>query len=440
MAQRQDSEVQEYRAAASSLKLQDIVIGPNGNTLLCDLSTGQARPIVPTSWRRQVFDLIHNLSHPSVRTTRKLVAAKFVWKGLKKQVGLWAQQCTDCQSSKVQTHVRAPLDKFAVPQRRFDHIHVDLVGPLPPSNGFTHLFTIIDRFSRWPEAIPINDTTAIGCAKTLVSHWISRFGVPLDISSDRGPQFTSRLWTAVAEFLGTQLHRTTAYHPQSNGLVERFHRHLKSSLRARLKGPDWTRELPWVLLGIRTAPKDDLGCSSAEMVYGSPLTVPGEFLPDHNNHSDATQHLQQLHDQVRTLVPVPTSQHGAPPVAVPCNLPNAKFVFIRRDAHRTPLQRPYEGPFKVIQPGAKTFQVNVKGKCETVSIDSLKPAYLGTDTALPGRQEIRPRTDNPIVPPSHPVPPPPRHTRSGRTIKLPQRYVVSVLGGSCVAAGNRIPH
>ena len=84
VAQRHDSEVQEYRAAASSLKLKDIVIGPNGNTLLCDLSTGQARPIVPTSWRRQVFDLIHNLSHPSVRTTRKLVAAKFVWIGLKK--------------------------------------------------------------------------------------------------------------------------------------------------------------------------------------------------------------------------------------------------------------------------------------------------------------------------------------------------------------------
>ena len=80
----------------------------------------------------------------------------------------------------------------------------------------------------------------MGCAQALPSHWISRFGVPMDISSDRGPQFTSQLWSSLAQLLGTQLHRTTAYHPQSNGLVERFHRHLKSALRARLTGPNWT--------------------------------------------------------------------------------------------------------------------------------------------------------------------------------------------------------
>ena len=74
------------------------------------------------------------------------------------------------------------------------------------------------------------------------------------------------------------LHSTTAYHLQSNGLVEWFHRHLKSALRARLSGPSWTKDLPWVLLGIRTASKEDLGYSSAELVYGQPLTAPGEFI------------------------------------------------------------------------------------------------------------------------------------------------------------------
>ena len=206
-----------------------------------------------------------------MRTTRKLVANKFVWNGLQKQVGTWAKQCIACQSSKVQAHIKAPLEKFSVPHSRFDHIHVDLVGPLPPSNGFTHLLTVIDGFSRWPEAIPLNNTDSSSCAQALVFHWIARFGVPLDLSSDRGPQFTSQLRTSISRLLGTQLHHTTAYHPQSNGLVERFHRHLKSALRARLTGPNWMQELPWVLLEIRTAPKDDLGCSSADMVYGSPL-------------------------------------------------------------------------------------------------------------------------------------------------------------------------
>ena len=75
---------------------------------------------------------------------------------------------------------------------------------------------------------------------------------------------------SVAKLLGTQVPHTTAYHHQANGLVKRFHRHLKSALHARLTGPNWTNELPWVLLeDIRTTPKEDLGCSSAELVYGA---------------------------------------------------------------------------------------------------------------------------------------------------------------------------
>ena len=145
--------------------------------------------------------------------------------------------------------------KIPVPAKRFSHIHIDLVGPLPTSEVFTHLLTIIDRTTRWPEAIPLAQTSTSDCARALIGHWIARFGVPMDMSSDRGPQFTSALWTEIAHQLGIQIHRTTAYHPQSNGLVERFHRTLKAALKARLQGPRWTDELPWVLLGLRTVPK-----------------------------------------------------------------------------------------------------------------------------------------------------------------------------------------
>ena len=73
------------------------------------------------------------------------------------------------------------------------------------------------------------------------------------MTSDRGRQFLSSLWSEMARSLGTQLHRTTSYHPQANGMVERFHRSLKASLRARLHDGNWIDELPWVLLGLRTA-------------------------------------------------------------------------------------------------------------------------------------------------------------------------------------------
>ena len=96
--------------------------------------------------------------------------------------------------------------------------------------------------------------------------------------------------------------------PQANGLVECFHCHLKLALRARLLGPNWLDELPWVLLGIRTAPKENLDTSSAELIYGSPLTVPGDFLISTPSVAP-TDHtfLPALRANIQSLTPVPTS-------------------------------------------------------------------------------------------------------------------------------------
>jgi transposase InsO family protein len=98
------------------------------------------------------------------------------------------------------------------------------------------------------------------------------------LTSDRGVQFSSAVWEELCSTLGISHRLTTAYHPQANGLVERFHRQLKEALRARLDNQDWPSHLPWVMLGLRAAPKEDCGLSLAEMVYGEALTLPGEFL------------------------------------------------------------------------------------------------------------------------------------------------------------------
>ena len=113
-----------------------------------------------------------------MRASRRLVSARFVWPGLAKQVSSWARECLQCQRAKVHRHVRLRAAAIPVPVRRFAHLHVDLVGPLPPSQGFTHLFTIVDRTSRWPEAVPLASTSAADCAAALFTGWICRFGVP----------------------------------------------------------------------------------------------------------------------------------------------------------------------------------------------------------------------------------------------------------------------
>lgn len=124
------------------------------------------------------------------------------------------------------------LHRFPLPNSRFRHIHVDIVGPLPPSNGNRYLLTIVDRFSRWPEAIPLENMTAHSVAKAFYETWIARFGVPETITTEQGRQFESELFRELSEAMGSEHIRTTAYHPQANGLVERFHRSLKAAIMA----------------------------------------------------------------------------------------------------------------------------------------------------------------------------------------------------------------
>jgi transposase InsO family protein len=347
--------------------------------LFGDISTGVFRPLVPPDFRESAVAVVHGVAHPGVEATVRLVTSKFCWPGIRKYVRRYAQQCLSCQKSKVSRHVHLAPEVIAVPRRRFEHVHVDIVGPLPQSSGFSYLFTVVDRTTRWPEAIPLSGTAAADCAAALFSGWIQRFGVPSVITSDTGAQFTSSLWTALCTILAISHVKTTAYHPQSNGLVERFHRRLKEALQARLAGPDWLTHLPWVLLGIRSAVPLEGGPSPAEAVMGCQPILPGEFL------ATGEPPLEEFLDKIKAdaLHPPRPVLHKNTPLldALPPDLAAADFVFIRRDSVAPPLTPPYTGPFKVLRRALHTFQVQVGNRTETISTNRLK-AYISTpDTA-----------------------------------------------------------
>ena len=218
---------------------------------------------------------------------------------------------------------------------------------------------MVDRASRWPEALPLKSTTAEAVADSFASGWVARFGVPGKVTTDRGTQFISATWKSLCSCLGIQHSTTTAYHPQSNGLVERFHRQLKQSLRARDCGTAWADHLPWALLGLRAAPKEDSAVSAAEAVYGTALNLPGQV------HSGGGEYSPSKKIELRERN---YKQPGAPSI-----LQNAEFVYVRRGAIGGPFKSSYSGPYKVVERKVKVVKLQIGDKTDWVSADRLKP-------------------------------------------------------------------
>ena len=386
--------------------------------LICDTNHGLVRPLLPTAWRQKIFEQFHSLSHPGVKATKKLISARFTWPGLSKDVREWTRACLKCQRSKVQFHNKSAIGTFSQTDLRFDHVHIDLVGPLPTSKGMRYLLTVVDRFTRWCQAIPLPDICAETVTNAFLLHWIAVYGCPTYVTTDRGQQFESHVFNQMCQFIGCKRLRTTAYHPAANGLVERFHRQLKASLRACDFPESWVENLPLAILGIRSSIKEDLGSSTAELVFGRNIRLPGELVnPDTQkdpiDNTTLLNRLRKFNKKIRPIAPRSTTQEAR----IDPNLKTCTHVFLRNDKVKPPLQSPYDGPFEVKTRGDKVFKILMNGIEQSVSIDRLKAAAMEsqihqntTDTTIDNENIAAPVNSNN------------NKTKSGRSVHFP-RYL-----------------
>lgn len=241
-----------------------------------------------------------------------------------------------------------------------------------------YCLTCIDSYTSWPEVFPIPDIKTDTIAEVFYSGWVARFGVPNKIITDQGRQFKSSLITSLTNLLGIHRARTTPYHPQTNGKIERFHRTLKQSIKAHDRS-DWTTILPTILLGLRCVLKDS-NVSPAYLVYGTSIRMPGEFFTNSEYPRTDTNtfitHLKQKFEQIR---PIKTDHKSKRTTFIIPELNTATHVFVRHDAIRKPLQKPYDGPYPVLRRTDKYHEVDIKGKPTNISLDRLKPAFLANE-------------------------------------------------------------
>ncbi|GFW23529.1 retrovirus-related Pol polyprotein from transposon opus [Trichonephila clavipes] len=218
---------------------------------------------------------------------------KYVWSDIKKQVREWAKACIRCQKCKVSRHTKSKLGEFEQPDERFSVVHIDLIGKLPPSEGM-------------------------------------QFGVPAKIVTDQGRQFEAELFRSIAAICGAKVAHTTSYHPQCNGKVERLHRTLKGAIKAH-NNIRWTESLPTVLLGLRAAIRPDISYTIAQMVYGTSIKLPGEFLIPPTINMDPQNFVAKLQQHMAELKPLKSPSNRKQNIFVHKDLKSCSHVFLRID-------------------------------------------------------------------------------------------------------------
>eukprot|EP00745_Piridium_sociabile_P014889 TRINITY_DN21965_c0_g1_i2.p1 TRINITY_DN21965_c0_g1~~TRINITY_DN21965_c0_g1_i2.p1 ORF type:complete len:972 (+),score=119.48 TRINITY_DN21965_c0_g1_i2:366-2918(+) len=231
--------------------------------------------MTPKELRPSVLATAHDLllsDHCGNRRTIDRVWQHFFWPGICRDTKEYVRTCHTCQKATPKGRVkRVPLAKMPMIETPFQRVAIDLVGPLsPPSEeGHRFILTIIDLATRYPEAIPLKYIDTVSVAEALFVVF-SRVGFPAEILSDQGTQFNSDLMKEFHRLLKITAFRTTPYHPQANGCVERFHGTLKAMLRKTVqKEPKmWHRFLPALLFACRELPSESTHFSPFELLFG----------------------------------------------------------------------------------------------------------------------------------------------------------------------------
>ncbi len=267
--------------------------------------------LVPKSRREMLFQAAHcnpMAGHLGQAATLNRLMARFFWPGIHENVRRWCAACRECQLVNPPASPKAPLRPLPLMQVPFERIGMDLIGPLERSaRGHRFALVLVDYATRYPEAVALRNISAKSVAEALFS-MISRVGIPKEILTDQGTAFMSRTIRELYELLGIKSVRTSVYHPQTDGLVERFNRTLKTMIRKFVHedAKNWDKWLEPLLFAVREVPQASTGFSPFELLYGRQprgvLDVLRETWEEGPSESkNEIQHVLDLRTKLHTL-------------------------------------------------------------------------------------------------------------------------------------------
>ncbi len=262
--------------------------------------------LVPKSRREMLFQAAHcnpMAGHLGQAATLNRLMARFFWPGIHENAA-----CRECQLVNSPASPKAPLRPLPLMQVPFEIIGMDLIGPLERSaRGHRFALVLVDYATRYPEAVALRNISAKSVAEALFS-MISRVGIPKEILTDQGMAFMSRTIRELYELLGIKSIRTSVYHPQTDGLVERFNRTLKTMIRKFVHedAKNWDKWLEPLLFAVREVPQASTGFSPFELLYGRQprgvLDVLRETWEEGPSESkNEIQHVLDLRTKLHTL-------------------------------------------------------------------------------------------------------------------------------------------
>ncbi|XP_033730000.1 uncharacterized protein LOC117319277 [Pecten maximus] len=352
--------------------------------------------VVPEKFRQTVLKLAHEsimAGHLAAKRTASRILSEFYWPGVQADVTRFCRSCDACQRTFPKGRVaKAPLGSMPLVETPFKRVAVDIVGPLDPATdkGNRYILTVVDYATRYPEAVALRGIETERVAEALVDIF-SRVGVPAEMLTDQGAQFTSELMKEVSRLLSIRQLTTTPYHPMCNGLVEKFNGTLKQMLRrmSTERPKDWDRFINALLFAYREVPQESLGFSPFEMLYGrtvrGPMMILRELwskdLPD-DEVKTTYQYVMDLREKLEKTCEVAMDnlreartrqrkQFNKRAKQRDLKPGDKVLVLLPTKANKLLLQ--WRGPYDVVEKvGPTDYRVNREGKIKVLHINLLR--------------------------------------------------------------------